>query len=79
MADTIGCIFLNCIKKDILFRTPYYCQCHNILHYSKRALLPSVSLPFAVKDANTGSPCLGEICNIKEKEERCQKKLTNIR
>lgn len=78
MAETIGCIFLNCIKKDLLFRTPCYCQCHNILHYSKRALLPSVSLPFAVKDANTGSHCLGEICNIKGREERCQEKLNDI-
>lgn len=65
VAETVGCIFLNCIKKDLLFRTPYYCQCHNSLHYSKRASLPSVSLPFAVRDANTGSHCLRQICNIK--------------
>lgn len=78
MAETIGCTFLNCMKEDLLCRTPYYCQCHNILHYSKKALLPSISLPFAVKDANTGLHCLGENCNIKVREERCQEKLNDI-
>lgn len=78
MADTIGCIFLNCIEKDLLFRTPHCCQCHNILHYSKRALVPSVSFPFAVKDANAGSYCLGEIRSTKGREERCLEKLNDI-